>query len=122
MEMSVECVYPIPEATATGLLLIGGQLVGIIMILAYPAVAPQVSKDSFTYTNIQTCITANSTLNTTSLTVVDYKYPLYGQTSLFFVITIVFTIFYKCPYLRLRMENERLTEKILNSARIPDLL
>ena len=120
--MSVECVYPIPEATATGLLLIGGQLVGIIMILAYPAVAPQVSKDSFTYTNIQTCITANSTLNTTSLTVVDYKYPLYGQTSLFFVITIVFTIFYKCPYLRLRMENERLTEKILNSARIPDLL
>ena len=82
MEMSVECVYPIPEATSTGLLFIAGQLVGIIMIVAYPAVAPVISENSYIYTNIQTCINTNSTSNSTSnsLNVVDYQYPIYGQT------------------------------------------
>ena len=123
MEMSVECVYPIPEATATGLLNIAGQLVGIIMILAYPKIAPKVPEDSYTYTNIQTCLNSNSTSNSSvsSLTVIDYKYTLYGQTIFFSIISILFTIFYKCPYLRIKTERERLTEQILNSARLPDV-
>ena len=117
MEMSVECVYPIPEATATGLLNIGGQLVGMIMILTYPKIAPKVSEDSYVYTNIQTCLNSNSTV---SLTVLDYKYPLYGQTLFLCIISILFTTFFKCPYLRIKTERERLTEQILNSARLPD--
>ena len=118
MEMSVECVYPIPEATTTGLLFIAGQVVGIIMILGYPALAPEVPKDSYTYTNVQTCISANTTSNSTaSLNVVNYQYPLYGQTGLFVIVAIIFTLFFKCPYLRLRTERERLAEEILNSSR-----
>jgi FLVCR family MFS transporter 7 len=121
MEMSVECVYPIPEATTTGLLFIAGQLVGIIMILTYPAISPVISENSYIYTNIQTCISKNSTSNSTSnsLNVVDYQYPVYAQTAFSAIIAIIFTIFFKCPYLRLRTERERLAEEILNSA--PDL-
>lgn len=119
--MSVECVYPIPEATTTGLLFIAGQVVGIFMILTYPSVASDVAADSYTYTNIQTCLNLNSTSNGTSssLNVVDYQYPIYGQTGLFVIVAIIFTVFFKCPYLRLRTERERLAEEILNSA--PDL-
>lgn len=121
MEMSVECVYPIPEATTTGLLFIGGQAVGIVMILAYPYAAAEIPKDSFIYTNVQKCITTNSTSIISSLTVADYKYPLYAQTIIFVLIAIIFTIFFKCPYLRLRTEREKLAEEILNSSRQPNI-
>ena len=95
-----------------------------MMILVYPKIAPQVPEDSYTYTNIQTCLNSNSAFNdsSNSLSVVDYKFPIYGQTSLFFLVSFLFTIFFKCPYLRIKMESERLTEQILNSARVPDLL
>lgn len=126
MEMSVECVYPIPEATSTGLLFIAGQLVGIGMIVGYPKMAQQVQSDSFTYKFVQKCTsnsnnfnssTTTTSSNTVDLTVLDYKYPLYAQTIVFFVITIFFTKFFKCAYLRLRSEREKLAEKILNSAK-----
>ena len=125
MEMSVECVYPIPEATSTGLLFIAGQIVGIIMIIGYPKMAQQIESNTYVYNYIQTCTSndnnSNSTTSTTTksssvdLTVLDYKYPLYAQAIAFFLITIFFTKFFKCAYLRLRSEREKLAEKILNS-------
>ena len=33
MEMSIDCVYPMPEATLTVFLFVGGQLICIIVIL-----------------------------------------------------------------------------------------
>ena len=106
MEMSVECVYPIPEATSSGFLFIGGQLIGFIMILVYPEASGNVSITSYTYTNIQTCTNANSTLDN-DLSVLDYKYPLIAQASILTLVSIIFTIFFKCPYLRLAIEQER---------------
>lgn len=112
MELSVECMYPIPEATPTGFLFIGGQLIGIVIILIDQAAGKPVSANSNVYQNIQKCLNPNSTYNNSStlltpLTILDYEYPLIGQTTLISITAIVFTIFFKCPYLRLN--NERST-------------
>jgi len=126
MEMSIECVYPIPEATSTGLLFIAGQVFGIIMIIGYPKLAKIVDKDSYVYNSVQTCLStnSNSSLTTTAassvsaLSVLDFKIPLFGQALLLTIIAILFIIFFKCAYLRLRSEREKLAEQILNSARV----
>jgi FLVCR family MFS transporter 7 len=127
MEMAVECVYPIPEATSTGLLFITGQLVGLVMIVVYPKAADSISTDSYVYNFVQTCNkpanAGNSTTSTTTsapianLSVLDYKLPLYFQCFFQVVITIVFIVFFKCAYLRLRSEREKFAERILSSAR-----
>jgi FLVCR family MFS transporter 7 len=126
MEMSIECVYPIPEATSTGLLFIGGQIFGIIMIILYPKVSTKLDPNSYTYISVQKCGTSdtfsNSTMSTTtaspdSLDVLDFKIPLFSQTILLNVISLFFIMFFKCAYLRLRSEREKLAEQILNSAR-----
>jgi MFS transporter, FLVCR family, MFS-domain-containing protein 7 len=128
MEMAVECVYPIPEATSTGLLMIGGQIVGIVMILVYPKLAQQLDPNSYDFRMLQTCtdssVPSNSSTTTTIITttssvlaVLDYTYPLYGQTATLALLSLVFVLFFKCAYLRLRKEREKLAEKILNSVR-----
>ncbi len=119
------------RATSTGLLFIAGQVVGIVMILVYPNLAEKIEPDSFVYNSIQTCTTSpspvfNGTTTTPSLitttessiylSVLDYKYPLYFQTVLSVVSSILFTIFFKCGYLRLRHEQEKLAEQIIKSA------
>lgn len=124
MDMSVECVYPIPEATSTGLLFIAGQIVGIIMIVVYPKAARVIQTDSYIYNSVQSCTsnapTTNHTITTTAssiyLSVLDYKYPLYSQAILFAIMSIGFTIFFKCAYLRLRSEREKEVERIMRSA------
>jgi FLVCR family MFS transporter 7 len=128
MEMAVECVYPIPEATSTGLLFIMGQLVGFVMIILYPKTAEKISPDSFVYNNVQKCVKINSGSNSTTTTsqapiigdlaAFDFKYPLYGQCLFQCAITLIFVIFFKCAYLRLRSEKEKEAERILNSVRI----
>ncbi len=127
MEMAVECVYPIPEATSTGLLFITGQLVGLIMIVVYPKASVSISSDSYVYNYVQTCNkqshAGNSTTTTSTaapianLSVLDYKIPLYFQCFFQVVITIVFIVFFKCAYLRLRSEREKFAERILSTAR-----
>ena len=108
MEMSVECVHNISEATSTGLLLIGGQFVTIIMVMIYPTIAPQVLESSYTFTSVQKCIKTNSIFNTTlSLSVVDYNTAIWNQSGIYLLISVLFIVFYKCPYLRLRSDNSK---------------
>merc|ERR1712127_780256 len=123
--MSVECVYPIPEATSTGLLFIAGQIVGIFTIVLYPAAATEIERGTYIYENIQTCTASSTMPNTTMITttksssnlkVLDYKNPLYFQTILIAVMSIGFTCFFKCAYLRLRSEREKQAERILRLA------
>lgn len=132
MEMAVECVYPIPEATSTGILFMGGQVVGILMIIIYPKTATKLETDSFEYQFVQTCLSHNGTNSSSSsttttaaavsltsdLNVLDFKYQMYFQSVFQVAVAIVFVIFFKCAYLRLRSEREKLAEKILNSARL----
>jgi hypothetical protein len=108
MEMSVECVHNISEATSTGLLLIGGQFVTIIMVMIYATIAPQVLESSYTFTSVQKCIKTNSIFNTTlSLSVVDYNTAIWNQSGIYLLISVLFIVFYKCPYLRLRSDNSK---------------
>ena len=123
--MAVECVYPIPEATSTGVLFMMGQIVGLVMVLVYPKAAASISTDSYVYNYVQTCdkpggsSSGNSTTLApiTKLSALDYKIPLYAQCLLQVFITIVFIVFFKCANLRLRSEREKYAEKILSSAR-----
>jgi len=119
MDMSVECVYPIPEATSTGLLFIAGQIVGIVMIILYPMLAKKVEPDTYIYNHIQTCVAANSTTaaGAADLSVLEFMNPLYGQTILFALMSVFFTVFFKCAYLRLLSERKKEAEKIMQSAR-----
>jgi hypothetical protein len=103
MEISIECVKNIPEATATGFLFIGGQILCIICVILYPIVSPQVEETSFTYKNIQTCTNANLKFSSV-LNVVDYNYTIFTQTSIYLIFSIIFILFFKCPYFRLRAE------------------
>jgi hypothetical protein len=97
-----------------------------IMIIGYPKLAKIVDKDSYVYNSVQTCLStnSNSSLTTTAassvsaLSVLDFKIPLFGQALLLTIIAILFIIFFKCAYLRLRSEREKLAEQILNSARV----
>jgi FLVCR family MFS transporter 7 len=106
MEMSVECVYPIGESICTGFLFISGQLFGIILILAYPAIGKTVPIDSFVYNNTQTCVIISNSTTTASTKVTDFTNSLYLQLALIIFTALGFTLFYKCPYLRLKSEKE----------------
>ncbi len=116
------------RATSTGLLFIAGQITGVLMIVLYPKTAKAVSPGSYEY-NIQTCTLGSSEpSNNTSpastttapqdrtLSVYDYRYPLYFQTLLFFFTSVGFVWTFKCAYLRLRSERKKLAEQILHSA------
>lgn len=102
MEISIECVKNIPEATATGLLFIGGQILCIIMVLVYPEISPRVLENTFTYTSVQTCINTNSTFSSI-LNVIDYNDSIMAQTAIYTIVSIIFIMFFKCPYVRLKI-------------------
>ena len=109
MEMSVECVYPIPEETATGLLFIAGQIFGIAMIEGSTAIAKPVDTGSANI--VQKCTMATSDAG--ALKAQDFTLPLYIQTSVIVAVTFVFIVQFKCSYLRLQSENKKLAEQII---------
>ena len=98
---------------------IAGQIVGIVMIVLYPILAKKVEPDTYVYNHIQTCVATNSTASTTTadLSVLEFMNPLYGQTIVFAVMSVFFTVLFKCAYLRLLSERKKEAEKIMQSAR-----
>ena len=94
------------------------------MILIYPKAAEKIDENSYIYNSIQKCSTidqpTNNTVTSTTgaayLQVLDFQNPLYFQTLFFVVLSIGFTCFFKCGYLRLRSEREKIAEKIMRSA------
>lgn len=112
-ELSVECTYPIPEATSSGFLLTLGNAIAVLMVFIYPQFGKKINQQSMTFQTIQTCI-QNSTSNEANLQVLDYNYPLYGQSFALFALSILFVLFFKCPYLRLNNEQQKIVQQILN--------
>lgn len=104
MELAVECVYPISEAATSGILLSIGECFSIFMIVVYPKISRMIASGSYIYDHVQKCdvVGADGVLK-----VLDYTYPLYGQTVLFALVTIVFIICFKCDYLRLQSEKQK---------------
>jgi hypothetical protein len=112
--MSVECVYPIAEDIPSGLLFMLGQAFGILMILLYPYFGTNVEPGTYDFNTIQKCSSTNST---NTLTVINYNNPLYFQSGFFVLISMLFIMFFKCPYARLKIEKEKMVEEILNTTR-----
>ena len=82
------------------------------MILVYPKVALNVSRDSYTFKSVQTCTAKSKDMNQTQssqteLTVLDYKIPLFVQAGLLAIASIFFVLGFKCSYLRLKAEAEK---------------
>jgi hypothetical protein len=92
-----------------------GNLFGLIMIVVYPKVAFEVKRDSHTFNSVQTCtvnnrnnMNSNKTKNfRVDLTVLDYKLPLFVQAGIIIVASIVFVVYFKCSYLRIKAEAEK---------------
>lgn len=74
--------------------------------MVYPSLATEIQQNSNTFTSIQKCIKTNSLKNSTSssLTVVDYNNLIWNQSGVYILVSILFVVFFKCPYLRLRSE------------------
>ena len=104
MTLAVECTYPIPEATTSGLLFVFGQFFGFLLVELYTGIAASVDKNSTTYKQVQQCTADDTESGSFTLSVLNYNSAMYTQTGILFVIAVVFCVFFKCPYLRLNAE------------------
>lgn len=91
MELSVECSYPIGEATSAGLLFISGQVQSVLYIVFLQSLTKRL---------------ADSPLSTCGDAVLSWKVPLMVMSGLFSFFTCFFVIFFHTQYKRLEAEEE----------------
>ncbi|UJR37129.1 hypothetical protein I4U23_029833 [Adineta vaga] len=84
MDLSLECVYPIPEATAIGISVI--QIIGILMVTIFPKFARSLNEREM---SIETC----SKDAKTGLAILNYSIPLYTMA---FIMIIVTLFYFQC--------------------------
>jgi len=98
LELGVECTFPVAEATSSGILVISGQLLSIVLILAMQGLAPQMNPSSSDICGGQ--VPQN------------YKVPMYCVSCFAVLGALVFTVCFRCPYKRLQVEKKNLEENI----------
>ncbi|XP_060904530.1 solute carrier family 49 member A3 [Labrus mixtus] len=91
MELSVECSYPVGEATSAGLLFISGQVQSVLFIILLQALTTRL---------------ADSPLSTCGSAVLSWRVPLMVMAGLFSFFTCIFVIFFHTRYKRLDAEEE----------------
>ncbi|XP_034545355.1 solute carrier family 49 member A3 [Notolabrus celidotus] len=91
MELSVECSYPVGEATSAGLLFISGQVQSVLYIVLLQGLTTRL---------------ADSPLSTCGSTVLSWRVPLMVLASLFSFFTCIFVLFFHTRYKRLEAEEE----------------
>ncbi|XP_061747533.1 solute carrier family 49 member A3-like [Nerophis ophidion] len=89
MELSVECSYPVGEATSAGLVFISGQVQSLIYIILLQALATPI---------------AESPRLTCTLAPQSWKVPVMLLSALSAVSSCIFLIFFHTPYRRLEAE------------------
>ncbi|XP_061747531.1 solute carrier family 49 member A3-like [Nerophis ophidion] len=89
MELSVECSYPVGEATSAGLVFISGQVQSLIYIILLQALATPI---------------AESPRLTCTLAPQSWKVPVMLLSALSAVSSCIFLIFFHTPYRRLEDE------------------
>ncbi|KAM7389365.1 hypothetical protein PAMP_023349 [Pampus punctatissimus] len=89
MELSVECTYPVGEATSAGLIFISGQVQSVLYILLLQALTKRI---------------AASPLSTCGDVVLSWKVPMMVMAGLCSVFTCCFVIFFYTRYRRLEAE------------------
>ncbi|CAF2113516.1 unnamed protein product [Rotaria magnacalcarata] len=70
MDLCLECVYPIPEATAIGINVMASQIIGILMVVIFPKFGRPLNEYEM---SIETC----SKDSTDKIVVLNYSTPLY---------------------------------------------
>ncbi|CAK6965362.1 solute carrier family 49 member A3 [Scomber scombrus] len=89
MELSVECSYPVGEATSAGLIFVSGQIQSVLYIILLQALTTPI---------------ADSPLSTCGAAVLSWKVPMMVMGGLCTVFTCIFVIFFRTRYRRLEAE------------------
>ncbi|XP_064600447.1 solute carrier family 49 member A3-like [Liolophura sinensis] len=109
LELGVECTYPVAEATSAGFLIISGQIQGIVFIIVMGLLAQDLPSG-------QQFLPNGCVQNSTSVDQIipqDYTVPNLSASGLTVFFVIVFLMFFKADYRRLRAEQKIEAEKIL---------
>lgn len=93
VELSVECSYPVGEATSAGLIFVSGQIQSVIYIILLQALTKRLTE---------------SPLATCEDVVLSWRVPMLVMAGLLTFFTCCFVIFFHTPYRRLEAE-ERAT-------------
>ncbi|XP_047210464.1 solute carrier family 49 member A3 isoform X2 [Girardinichthys multiradiatus] len=91
MELSVECSYPVGEATSAGLIFVSGQVQSVVYIILLQALTKQLTE---------------SPLATCGDAVLSWKVPMMVMAGLSSVFTCCFLIFFHTRYRRLEAEEQ----------------
>ncbi|KAM9357359.1 solute carrier family 49 member A3 [Symphorus nematophorus] len=91
MELSVECSYPVGEATSAGLVFVSGQVQSVLYIILLQALTKPL---------------ADSPLSTCGDAVLSWRVPLLVMAGLCSLFTCCFVIFFHTPYRRLEAEEQ----------------
>ncbi|XP_035600407.1 solute carrier family 49 member A3-like [Oncorhynchus keta] len=92
MELSVECSYPVGEATSAGLIFISGQIQSVIYILLLQGLTKPMADSPF------------STCSVGGDAALSWRVPMLVMAGLFSVFTCCFVIFFHTKYRRLDAE------------------
>jgi FLVCR family MFS transporter 7 len=112
LEIGVETTFPVPEATSTGLLIIMGQVLGVIYVVLTSLLTTSATAHEM---SVQTCISPG-TPGQSGTNVTDWKYGFIAWTSIVAVTAVAFTGAFWPKYKRLQYETEasarRITERV----------
>lgn len=91
MELSVECSYPVGEATSAGLVFVSGQVQSVLYIILLQALTKPL---------------ADSPLSTCGDAVLSWRVPVLVMAGICSLFTCCFVIFFHTPYRRLEAEEQ----------------
>ncbi|XP_060565003.1 solute carrier family 49 member A3-like [Ruditapes philippinarum] len=110
MELAVEVTYPVAEATSAGLMVISGQVQGIIYILLMQFIAQDLSQEEL---NKGTgCSLKNAKAN--DFTPQDWTVPMLFASGVAVFSLLILMLFFKAEYRRMNAEQRLAAEKIMN--------
>ncbi|XP_052770532.1 solute carrier family 49 member A3-like [Mya arenaria] len=110
MELAVEVTYPIAEATSAGLMVISGQIQGIIYLLLMQFIAQDLSEEELEKGT--GCSTSNQKAN--DFTPQDWTVPGMFVSGIAALSSVVLIAFFRAEYRRMNAEQRKAAEKIMN--------
>uniref|UniRef100_A0A8R1DYC6 Major facilitator superfamily (MFS) profile domain-containing protein n=1 Tax=Caenorhabditis japonica TaxID=281687 RepID=A0A8R1DYC6_CAEJA len=103
LEMGVEATFPVAEATSTGLIIMLGQIQGVIYVVITNLAVGKPNPHDLA---VQTCVDYNDQLST----VLTWKWPFIIWLSCISILIILFVAFFWPKYKRRNYEQGKITE------------
>ncbi|XP_021355956.1 major facilitator superfamily domain-containing protein 7-a-like [Mizuhopecten yessoensis] len=113
LEMAVEITYPVAEATSSGLLVVSGQVQGIIMILVAQVLAQPLPATEMQYSR---CVVGCGADAADGFTPQDWTDPIIFMLCYGTLAGVIGIIFLRGDYKRLKAEQKIMAGKILQSS------